>query len=345
MQLPELSTAFCKPVTRRSLLLGTAALLPLGSNAIAQGSGLGGWPNRPVRVITPSPAGGTIDIALRPLTRVLAERFGQPFLVENRAGAGGAIAAEAVARAAPDGYMLLAGSIADQVTNVYIRRNSNQPLPYDPERDFVPIAIIEQGANVLVAHPSLPASSLLQLVRMAKAEPGKVAFASGGVGQSTHLAGELFMKAAGISLLHVPYRGNAPAVSDVLAGTIKLLFESTVSAEGHLRAGKVKPLAVTSQTRLPAMPDVPTFAELGFPDMVVKPYSLLLAPAGTPGPLVQALNRATIEIMNSPAARNTHRAALGWETPSLTPEQLTAFLAEDRGRWSSVIMGSSIKSI
>lgn len=348
MKFPAVSSARCNAehtTTRRSLLAGSALLLlpPLAGRALAQSPAVPGWPTRPVRLITASVAGGTIDTSVRMLTNRLADRFGQPFLVDNRGGAGGTIAAEAVARSAPDGYTLLAGSIADQVINVFIRRNSNQSLPYDAEKDFVPVAIIEQGGNVLVAHPSLPANTLPELVQLAKSQPGRLAFASGGVGQTSHLSGELFKKAAGIDLLHVPYRGNAPAVSDVLAGTVKLLFESTVTAEPNIRAGKLKPLAVTTRARLPALPDVPTFAELGLRDVVITPYILLLAPAGTPAPVVQALNRATVEIMNSPAARNATRAALGWETPNMTPEQLAEFLLEDRRRWEPIIMGSNIK--
>ncbi len=319
--------------------LWTFAVLSLGSIATAQT-----WPDRPVRVIVASVPGGTIDVSVRTLTTKLAERFKQPFVIDNRGGAGGIIAAEAVAASTGDGYTLLGGSIADQVINVFIRRNSNQALRYDPDRDFIPVALIERGGNVLVAHPSLPANTIPELITLAKAKPGTISFGSGGVGQTTHLSGELFKKAAGIDLLHVPYRGNAPAAADLLAGTVKLLFESPVSAEQNVRAGKVKALAVTTQTRLPGLPEVPTFVEFGLPDVVVTPYILLLAPTGTPPAVVQALNKATIEIMTGPDSRAAARALLGWSTPAWSPAQVKEFIATDRKRWESVIMGSNIRS-
>lgn len=331
----EQQRTMCRPIMALAIL---AASL-LGGTAAAQT-----WPQKPVRVIVASVPGGTIDVSVRTLANKLAERFKQPFVIDNRGGAGGTIAAGAVARSPADGYTLLGGSIADQVINVFIRRNSNQTLPYDPEKDFVAVALIERGGNVLVAHPSLPVNSLAELISAAKAKPGSINFGSGGIGQTTHLSGELFKRAAGIDLLHVPYRGNAPASADLLAGTIKLLFASPVSAEQNVRAGKVKALAVTTETRLPGLPNVPTFTELGLPDVVVTPYILLLTPSGTPPTVIQLLNLATVEIMTGPESCAAARAALGWTTPNWTPEQVAEFMAADRRRWQAIIMGSNIRN-
>lgn len=254
------------------------------------------YPTRPIRIVVVSTPGGSVDTMARSIGPKLAERWSQQVLVDNRPGAGGAIAAEIVAKAPPDGYTLIMGTVASFATNVSLRKS----LPYDPVRDFAPISLVATQNLMLLIHPSIPAKSVKELVALAKKQPGKLTFASAGNGTGGHLSGELFKMLAGIDILHIPYKGVAPALVDVVSGQVSMTFASIISAMPQVKNSRLRPLAVTGAQRSPAAKELPTMIEAGVKGYESATWYGLLAPAGTPADIVTKLNTEVVAILKSP---------------------------------------------
>lgn len=253
----------------------------------------GAYPTRAVKMINPFPPGSPVDLVGRLVAQKLQETWGQPVVIESRAGAGGAVGAEAVARAPADGYTLLVTSASTHVIAPALRKQ----MPYDAQKDFAPLALAAYGPTAVVVHPSVPVQSLAQLVTYAKANPGKVAYASSGLGTILHLSGELFAYRTGVDILHVPYKGAVPASTDLLSGQVQLMFDSISNAAPQVKAGKLRALAVLTPQRTPLMPDVPTGLEAGFDGLDFPAWIGFYAPAGTPREVVQQINRALQSVM------------------------------------------------
>jgi tripartite-type tricarboxylate transporter receptor subunit TctC len=292
------------------------------------------YPSRPVRIVIPLSPGGTTDVPGRIIAQKLSESLGQNFFVENRAGAGGTIGADFVAKARPDGYtLLLTASPFVIAPHVY------KKMPYDALADFAPVVRIATGAYVLVVHPSLGVNSVKELIEAAKKEPGKIDFASSGNGSAQHLVSELFMYMAGIKLNHVPYKGSGPAQNDLMAGIIKVSFVGTPIAIPHMKSGKLKPLGVSTAKRSPEMPDVPTVAEAGVPGYEAIVWIGLLAPAGTPREIVVKLNGDIAKLIRTEEVRKLI-GPTGMEPDPDTPEQFAAYLKADFDKWGKVVRDS-----
>lgn len=282
------------------------------------------YPTRPVRIVVAFPAGGSVDILARLVGQELTRRLGQPFVVENRSGAGGNVGTEHVAKAAPDGTTLLMAGAGPIVAAPSLNRD----LAYDPQRDLAPIILIALQPNMVLVHPALPVRSVPELVAYARANPGRLSYGSAGIGSSQHLAAEAFALRTGTSLVHVPYRGGAPALSDLMAGQVQLMFETIPTALQAARGGQARPLAVTTLRRSVAMPEVPTVAESGLPGYEARAWLGLLGPAGLPASVVEMLDRQAREIVGHPevAAR---LADLGLEIVPSTPGLFRDFLARE----------------
>lgn len=289
------------------------------------------YPTRPVNLVVPYPPGGSADILARSVGQKLGERLGQVVVVENKPGAGTAIGAKAVASAAPDGYTLLLGTVSSQAINP-----SMSKVGYDALKDFVAVSPVAAIPFVLVAHPSLPAATVPELLTMAKASPGKIAYASAGPGTSNHLAGELLAATAQVNLLHVPYKGSAPALNDVLAGHVPLMFDLLATALPVVQSGKLKPLAITSKERSPLLPNVPTARESGLRDYEVTAWFGIFAPAGTPAPVVSRLNTELTAVLQAPDMQKRLRE-LGAEPETGSIEAYGSFVREEAGKWQTVI--------
>jgi len=306
----------------------------LAASASAQSS----WPAKPIRLISPFPPGAVVDTLCRTLAVPLGEALGQPVLVENRPGAGGNIGMEIVAKAPADGYTIGMGGIAQHAINPSVYAS----MPFDPVRDFAPIIFVARNINVLVVHPSLPAHDVRELIAYARANPGKLSFGSAGAGTSQHLAGELFKQLAGVDMTHVPYKGAGPAVTDLLAGQIPLMFVDISAVLGHVRAGKLHALGVTSRNRTPLL-DVPTIAEQGLPGFEVNAWFGLLAPAGTPREIVARLNAETAKVLRSGATLERLQG-LGLSVDPGTPEDFAALIASELARWGSIARAAKIRA-
>jgi tripartite-type tricarboxylate transporter receptor subunit TctC len=296
------------------------------------------YPDRPVTIVVGFPPGGASDIMARILTAKLGSVLGQPFVVDNRPGAGGNVAGEFVAHAAPDGYTLLLGNNAILATNVSLYSK----IGFDPEKDFAPISLIGTQANVLVVNDEVKAHSLAELIALAKANPGKLNFASSGYGLAAHLAGELFKAQAHIDIVHVPYKGSAPALQDVIAGQDQMMFATTSGVMGFLKNDQVRALAVTTLKRTPSLPEVPTMDEAGLPGFEATTWHGLVAPAGTPPQVIAALNKAIAETLKDPDIQ--HKLAdLGIDIAPDTPDQFAAYIKAEIPKWSAVIKVSGAK--
>lgn len=295
------------------------------------------WPTRPVRMILPFPPGGGTDILGRLIAERLSAGIGQPVVTENRGGAGGNVGAEAAARSAPDGYtiVLVAPSLAISPT-LYSKIN------YDPVKDFAPISLVATVPNVMVTQPSLP-GQLQEFIAFVKAKPGALNFGSGGAGTSNHLAGELFNIVTGARLVHVPYKGVNLAMQDVLAGNVHLVFIGIPAAAPHIKAGKLRALAIVAPQRSTALPDVPTVAEAGLKDFEVTTWYGILAPAGTPQPVVRRLNAELVKVMHAPEMKEK-LTATGTEPLTSTPEEFAAYIKREIAKWGDVIRKVGVKA-
>lgn len=314
--------------TLRSLWLAAMSCL-LAASVQAQP-----YPSKPVRVVVPYPPGGPTDIVARVLFQQVAESTGQQFVIDNRAGAGGNIGAEHVAKSPADGHTVLIGTTAHAI-NMSLFKSLN----YDVQKDLAPVSLLTQGPLVLVTHPQFPANSVKELIDMAKAKPGSLNFASSGNGQSTHLSAELFNSMAGTKMVHVPYKGSAPALSDLMTGQVGIMFDTTLSAMPFVRAGKLKALGVTSPQRTPAAPDVPTIAESGLPGYEVFAWNGVFVPAGTPKAIVAQLNEEIRKAMQLPQVRDKF-SAQGFAASWNTPDQFGVFVRNEVDKWARTVKAS-----
>ncbi len=303
------------------------ALLALSSLSLAAG-----YPEKPVRLVVPFPAGGAADLMARGLANRLGTELGQQIVVENRGGAGGTTAAEAVARSAPDGYTLFFGTMGTHAINQALYTK----LRYDPVKDFSPVSLTHTTPRVLVVHTSVPAKNVRELIALANSKPGSLTYGSAGSGSSSHMAGALFESVAGVDMLHVPYKGSAPLLVDLLAGRLSMTFDSYAVYEEHIKAGKVRALGVTSRTRMASLPDVPTIAESGLSGYEVANWLGVLAPAGTPREVIATLNAAIVRSMSTPALRQ-QLIALGIEPTSGTPEDFAGLIRAEIPKWSAIV--------
>ncbi len=295
------------------------------------------YPSKPVTVVVPFSPGGGTDIGARLIAQKLTAKWGQSVIVENRAGAGGLVGADLVAKAKPDGYTLLVGNVGTQAIN-----QSLYKMPYNADTAFAPISMIAELPFVMLAGPSVTAKTPKEFVALAKAEPGKRTYASSGQGGSPHLTAEIFQGAAGVKLTHVPYKGGGPAMTDLMAGHVDILFASVLEGSGHVKAGKLKALAVSSATRSPALPDVPALAEAGIANSDSGSWIAMFAPTGTPQAIV---DKIAADIKDAVAQADTKQTLIGQgATPwSTTPSELKAIIERDRVRYGKVITDRSIK--
>jgi tripartite-type tricarboxylate transporter receptor subunit TctC len=326
---------------RHALLLGAALVLGLGA-AQAQTAA---WPTKPVRIVVPFAAGGTTDIVARAIAPDLGKAFGQQFVVDNRGGAGGNIGAELVAKSPGDGYTLLMGTVGTHGIN----RALYAKLPYDPIKDFVPITLVAAVPNVMEMNAekakALGIHNVQDFIRYAKANPGKLNMASSGNGTSIHLAGELFKAMTGTYMLHMPYRGSAPALLDMVGGNMDVMFDNLPSSMAHIKAGKLKALAVTSARRSDALPDVPTVEEAGGPELKgfeASSWFGLLAPAGTPPEIVQRIQQEVAKALATPAVKE-RLVAQGAIPGGNTPAEFTALIDSEHRKWAQVVKASGAK--
>jgi tripartite-type tricarboxylate transporter receptor subunit TctC len=296
------------------------------------------FPDHPIKVINGFAAGGGADILLRTIIPAVSENLGQQIIVDYRAGAGGNLAMEAVAKAPPDGYTLLMGT-----PGLAINPSLYSSLPFDPLKDFAPISLIGTVPNVLVVNPSLPVESVADLVALAKAKPGVLNYASSGTGTSLHLAAELFTLDTGTKIVHVPYKGGSQAQTDVMGGQVQMMFNVLPSALPQIQAGKLRALAVTGKTRSESLPNVPTMIEAGVPGYSALTWNGLLAPAGTPPEIVARLNDAIVKAMRTPAMKEL-LAKIGQDPAWSTPQEFAAFLREETDKWSKVVHATGIKA-
>ncbi|CAB3670322.1 tripartite tricarboxylate transporter substrate binding protein [Achromobacter dolens] len=292
------------------------------------------WPTKPITLVVPYPPGGPTDIVARVVAQGLGDELKQTIIVDNRSGAGGNIGADMVAKAAPDGYTLLLATTAHAI-NMSLFKNLN----YDTRKSFAPVSLLTSGPLVIVTRPDLPAGNVRELIALAKSTPGKLTFASSGNGQSTHLAAELFGAMAGLRMVHVPYRGSAPALTDVMGGQADIMFDTMLSSMPYVNGGKLKALAVTGAARSPAAPNVPTVAEAGLPGYEATAWNGLLAPAGTPASVVDRLNGALQKVLGRADIQQKF-AAQGFAPAWKTPTDTARFLDVEVDKWAGVVKTS-----
>lgn len=317
-----------------SLLFVTVAALLSAPPSHAQGA----FPSKPVRIIVPNPPGGATDVLARVLATELGPRLKQSVIVENRAGASGTIGSDLVAKATPDGHVMVMGHAASHATSPAMYSN----LPYDPVKSFAPVTLVAIVTNVLVVHPEIPARSVKELIELTKSRPTALVFGSGGTGAITHLAGEIFKQTAGVNLTHVPYKGSSQAMADLLGGHISLMFENLPGAVSHIRSGKLRALAVLSDKRSPAVNDVPTIAEAGLPGAEAVSWFGLFTTAGTPKEVVNTLNREIVAVIRRPDVQIKF-ADVGAEPVGSTPEEFGRLVQTEIKKWGEVIQKAGIK--
>ena len=308
--------------------LACAATLSLGQE----------FPEKPVRFVVGFTPGGPSDILARAVGQKLGERWKQQVLIENRPGAGGNVAAEAVARSAPDGYTWLLGNNSILATNQTLYGR----LTYDPVKDFAPVSLVAVQPNILVVNPQVPANSVAELISLARKQPGKLNYASSGSGAAAHLAGELFKTMAGVDLVHVPYKGAQPALTEVIAGEVQLMFATSASVIPFIKAGKLRALAVTTARRSASVPELPTVSEAGVPGFEAITWHGIVVPAATPAPLVERLNRDIVAVLSGPELRE-RLAALGAEVVAGTPREFADYIAGEIPKWARVVRDSGAK--
>jgi tripartite-type tricarboxylate transporter receptor subunit TctC len=321
-------------VRRRTLLVSACIVASRPGLALAQTD----YPSKPIRLVVPFPPGGSTDIAARVVGEQLGIALKQSVIIENRAGAGGSVGADAVARAPADGYTIIMGVTGSHAINISLNRN----LRYHPLRDFEPITQVGSLPNVLVAHPSVSAKSLKELIDQAKREPSKFTYASLGNGTAAHLTFEMLKSLAGMQILHVPYGGSGPAIAAMLAGDVHLMIDGLPSSLPHIRAGKMRALAVTSLARSPTLPDVPTIAESGFPGFFADAWNGLFAPKGTPQPIVERLHAEVARILQMPAVQEKF-ASVGLQPIGSSPAEYQKFVQGEIEKWEQFVRVSGAK--
>jgi tripartite-type tricarboxylate transporter receptor subunit TctC len=314
-------------------LMALFLLLVVEAGAIAQA-----YPSRPIKIVVPFPAGGIADVYARIIGARMSEAWGQAVVVENRPGAGGNIAAEAVARSPADGYTLVMGSVGTHAVNLSLFSK----LPYDPVADFAPIALVAETDSLLVVHPSVPAHTVSELIALARAKPGALSYASAGPGTTSHLAGELFKSMAKVDMLHIPYKGNSPAITDLLAGQTSLLFATMPTVLPQAKAGKLRALATCGAARAAATPDLPTVAE-ALPGFDVTNWIGLFAPAGTPAEIVRRLNSEVLRTMQSPDMQG-RLVGEGARFVPTTPAQFGAYVKAEIAKWAPIVKASGARA-
>jgi tripartite-type tricarboxylate transporter receptor subunit TctC len=318
----------------RSRILAFVAIVTVAF-AFAFGATAADYPTRPITIVVAFPPGGPSDVLARIVGKKMEQIVGQPFIIENRPGAGGNIAAEMVARAAPDGYTLLNGNNSILATNAALYKKIN----FDAEKDFIPLSLIGTQGSILVVNPKVPVRSLAELIALAKANPGKLNFASSGYGAAAHLAGELFKTEAKIDIVHVAYKGAAPALQELIGGQTQMMFATAASVVAHIKGGLVRPLAVTTLTRIPALPDIPTMDELGLKGFDATTWHGLVAPAGTPKEIVDTLSRAINTALKDPAVRKS-LGDLGVDIVGNSPAEFAAYIKAEIPKWTAVVKSS-----
>lgn len=296
------------------------------------------FPNKPVKIIVTAAPGGTTDISSRALSDILAKELGQSVIIENKAGGAGIIGIQALLAAPADGYTMAMGNIGPNAINYSLYKS----LPYKME-DMEPITIVIANPNVLVVNPEVPAKTVAELVALAKANPGKYSFASSGRGQSIHMSGELFKTQAGIDIIHVPYKGAGPALADLLAGQTSMMVDNLPSSMQYIKAGKLRPLAVTSKNRVPELPDVPTMIQSGYPNFEVTAWFGLFVPAGTPKPVIDKLYVAVKKALDSPEIKQRWKDLGGWAVGD-TPANTKLFIAAEKKKWELVAQQAKIEA-
>lgn len=328
---------YSRPLPRRALMLGFAGVLALGLSLGSQNSYAQPYPNKPIKLIIPFNAGGALDIVGRLLAGELSKQLSQSVIVENKAGAGGNIAASFVAKSEADGYTLLMGSTGNSV-NKALYGNLN----YDPDTDLTPVAIVGQMPNVLLAHKSVAANTVSELIALSKTNPASLNFASGGSGTSEHLAAALFNLKAGTTISHIPYKGGAPAATDLMGGQVQLMFTNQITAISALQSGNVKVLGTASTSRNNTLPEVPTFAEQGMNDFLVAVWWGVFGPRNLPPELVNRLNQAINTSVKTPEV-TAKLESMGATPLSLSAPEFKAFFAKESARWSEVVTAAKIK--
>ena len=296
------------------------------------------YPSKPIRLVVPFPAGGSLDVVARAIGQKLTEAWGQPVVIDNRPGAGGNIGADLVAKSAPDGYTILEGALSTHAVNVSLYAK----MPYDPIKDFAPITLVAVTPNVLVLNASYPVNSVPELLAYARANPGKLSFGSGSNGSAGHLAGELFKTEAGVDMVHIPYKGGAPALQALLAGDTQLMFDNLANSAAQLKAGKLKALAVTTAKRSSLMPELPTLSETGLPGFDIYTWWGFMAPAGTPKEIVAKWNAEVTRILNSPEMK-AFFAQQGAEPAPDSPEQFAALIRSEISKYAKIVKQSGAK--
>lgn len=325
-------TSRTRPATRRLVLLAMAAAAFAPFAQAAEDA----WPSRPIKIIVGYVPGGPSDMTARLLAPKLSQALGQNVIVENKPGAGSNIAFEAVAAAPPDGYTLLLAA-APIAMNPFLYKN----LKYDPVKSYEPIVNVMTSPSVLAVAPNLPVHTLAEFIALAKKQPGQLTYSSSGNGGSQHLAGELLSQRAGLQMIHVPYKGAAPALNDIIAGQVSGGFQTAMGALAQLKSGNPRPIAVASTKRLPQLPDVPTFAEQGLPDVVVESWNGLFAPAGTPAAIVERINAEANKALKSPDIVSSFHASGAYPVGG-TPAEFRSYVAEEVKRWGALMRSTSI---
>ncbi len=298
-----------------------------------------GYPNKPIRMIVPWPPGGATDILGRMVALELSKTWGQPVVVDNRGGASAILGTDLLAKSPPDGYTI-GWIISTHVVNPSLYGK----VPYDPINDFIPVTLVAHVTNFLSVHPSLPVNNLKELVALLKAKPGQIAFASSGSGTSVHLSGELFKQVAGVSINHIPYKGGGPALIDLAGGHVPLMFGNATSILPFIRSGKVRALAVTSIKRSPALPDVPTVAESGYPGFEVNEWYGIAVPAGTPRPIVDKLNAEITRIITTPEIKDRLVNQMGADVAAMPPDEFAKFVKAEFAKWTKVVTEGKLKA-
>ena len=318
-----------------SLFFSVLTVLTASSAATAQPQS---YPSKPIRFVVPYPAGGPLDTVARLLGQKVSESTKQPVVVDNKPGAGGNIGADSVAKSAPDGYTILMGAVATHAINPTLYAS----MPYDAQKDFIPVTQVASTPNVLVVNPSIPAGNVREFIAYAKANPGKLNFGSGSTGSAGHLAGELFKAMAGVDMTHVPYKGAAPAMNDLIGGQIQLMFDNLASSLGQVKAGRIKALAVTTAKRTSLAPELPTIAESGLPGFDISTWFGIFVPAGTPREVVERLHAEFTRALALPDVRE-RMLSLGAEPVGNTPAEFAAYIRGEADKYARVIKASGAK--